>query len=141
MAKNTVSLDLELEFDFEIIPIVSSVKEYKMCFLLNNLFGFDMYRMPDLEIMLKRKKKTVAFNVFHHYDDIDKMDYYLISNKYENELLLPELKIVDYVLKLDGFEPKDKKTEMIHKLKNVPQIQAVIDTSINELKDKTHLLF
>jgi hypothetical protein len=97
--------------------------------------------MPDLEIMLKRKKKTVAFNVFHHYDDIDKMDYYLISNKYENELLLPELKIVDYVLKLDGFEPKDKKTEMIHRLKNVPQIQAVIDTSINELKDKTHLLF
>lgn len=141
MAKNTVSFDLELDFDFEIISIVSSVKEYKMCFLLNNLFGFDLYRLPDLEIILKRKKKTAAFNIFHHYDDIDKMDYYLIGNKFENELLLPELKMVDYVLKLDGFEPTDKKNKMIQQLKNVPQIQAVIDTSLDELKDKTNLLF
>lgn len=141
MAKNILSLNLEFDYDFEIISIVSSVREYKMCFILNNLFGFDFYRKPDLEIMLKRKKKTVAFNLFHHYDDIDKMNYYLIGNRFENELLLPELKMVDYVLKLEGFEALRKKEEMIQKLKNVLQIQAVIDTSLDELKDKTNLLF
>ena len=139
MAKSVFTLDYD--YDFEIISIVSSVKEYRLCLVLNNLFGFDMYRLPDLEIQLKKRKNIAIFNIFHHYDDIDKMNYYLIGNKFESELLLPELKMVDYVLKLDGFKAAEMKEEMITKLKTAATIQAAFDTSLDSLKDKTNLLF
>jgi hypothetical protein len=139
LAKSVFTLDYD--YDFEIISIVSSVKEYRLCLVLNNLFGFDMYRLPDLEIQLKKRKNIAIFNIFHHYDDIDKMNYYLIGNKFESELLLPELKMVDYVLKLDGFKAAEMKEEMITKLKTAATIQAAFDTSLDSLKDKTNLLF
>jgi hypothetical protein len=139
VAKSVFTLDYD--FDFEVISIVSSVKEYRLCLVLNNLFGFDMYRLPDLEIQLKKKKNIAIFNIFHHYDDIDKMNYYLIGNKFESELLLPELKMVDYVLKLEGFKAAEIKEEMITKLKTAAPIQAVFNTSLDSLKDKTNLLF
>ena len=139
LAKSVFTLDYD--YDFEVISIVSSVKEYRLCLVLNNLFGFDMYPLPDLEVQLKRKKNTAIFHIFHHYDDIDKMNYYLIGNKFESELLLPQLKMVDYVLKLEGFKAAEIKAEMIVKLKNATQIQAVLDTQLNSLKDKTNLLF
>jgi hypothetical protein len=139
VAKSVFTLDYD--YDFEVISVVSSVKEYRLCLVLNNLFGFDMYRLPDLEIQLKKKKTPAIFNIFHHYDDIDKMNYYLIGNKFENELLLPELKMVDYILKLDGFKAAEIKEEMITKLKTATPIQAVFNTSLDSLKDKTNLLF
>jgi len=139
VAKSVFTLDYD--YDFEVISVVSSVKEYRLCLVLNNLFGFDMYRLPDLEIQLKKKETPAIFNIFHHYDDIDKMNYYLIGNKFESELLLPELKMVDYVLKLEGFKAAEIKEEMITKLKTAAPIQAVFNTSLDSLKDKTNLLF
>lgn len=109
--------------------------------MLNSRLGFDFVRKDDLEAPLPRKKKNAYFNLYRHYDDIDKMNYFLIANKFEGNVLLNELKKVDYIIKMDGYLSEELKPELISEIKNMPFIDAVFDTQLHELKHKTNLLF
>jgi hypothetical protein len=144
-----LELDFEEDYEFEIISIVASIKSYRLCAILHKVFDLDFTREPDLEIAFK-KKKVSRFDLFRYTDEIDKMDYYLIGNKSQSDineesektaLLLPELKMVDFIIKLEGFLATEKKAKLVQKLKQDPNIQTIIDTPINELKNKINLLF
>jgi hypothetical protein len=131
----------EPEYDFEIISLVSSVKDYRLCWLLNTHLRFDFIRIENLVVPQQKKKAKGYFNVFAFYDDADKMDYFLMENKENGNFLLPELKTVDYILKLEGVLAEEKKEELLNELKQVPYVEAVFSNSLGELKNKANLLF
>ena len=139
MSKNV--LICEPEYDFEVISLVSSVKDYRLCWLLNKELRFDFVKIDDLEIPQMRRKKIASFSVFNYHDELERMDYFLLSNKENGSYLLPELKSVDYILKLDGPIVGEKKEELMDELKRVPYLETVFSNSINELKNKANLLF
>jgi shikimate kinase len=131
----------EPEFDFEVISLVSSVKDYRLCWLLNTQLNMDFTRVDDLIIQQTKRKGRNFFTTYGYYDEINKMNYFLITNKFEGNLLLPELKTVDYILKLEGFLATEKKEELLDELKHISYLEAVFGNQINELKNKANLLF
>jgi hypothetical protein len=134
-------LTWEPEYDFEVISIVSPLKNYRLCWLLNNALNFDFSLYQELEVQWPRKKKTGYFSMYHYYDDIDKMNYYLIANKSDGLLLLGELKNVDYLLKLQGFLASELKADILEAIKKISLVDAVFNTQLSELKNKELLLF
>jgi len=134
---------IEPEFDFKLITIVSSLKDYRTCWLLNNTLKISFLRMPELEVPLTKKNKTAFFNLFEYYDHLDKMKYNLISNKDNGDMLLPELKTIDYIIKLEGDldTAELKQEEWIATLKTIPFIEAVFAAEPEELKSRNNLIF
>lgn len=142
MAKLTLNIDFDCDFDFETLAVVTALSEYRLCYVINNYFGLDFERIADHAILFPKKKKENYFNMYKFYDDVQKMTYHIIANKDEQDnSLLPELKNVDYIIKLEGFSAKEVKQEFIDMLKKVPQVQAVFQPEVGDLKNKTHLLF
>lgn len=131
----------EPEYDFEILSIITSASDYRLCWYLNQCLHFDLEFYEALEIYLPSKKKTFLFDRFRYYDEINKLEYYLITNQSEGGMLLSELKNVDYILKIQGGIAHDMKTEIWAAIKKIPIIEAVFDTPVFELKNKNRLLF
>ena len=131
----------EPEYDFEVISLVSSVKDYRLCWLLNRHLKFDFSRVDDLMLPAQKKKKGGTFSNYFFYDEMNKLNYFLLANKDGGVFLLPELKQVDYIIKLEGFMADEKKKELLEELKLVPYLETVFGNSLDELKSKANLLF
>jgi hypothetical protein len=135
------ALDCEPEYEFEVISIVTSLKDYRLCWLLNKHLRLDFFRMDDLAVPLPRKKKNGYFTRYAFNDEVEKMNYALLANKSEGNLLLPELKTVDYILKMEGYLKEEKKEQFMETLKQAPFLEAVFGNALSELKSKDNLLF
>jgi len=137
----SAELDCEPEYEFEVISIVSSMKDYRLCWLINKHLGIEFARTDDLEIPQPRSKKTGCFARYVLKDEVEKMDYFLMANKDNGIFLLPELKTVDYIIKLEGYLKEEVKEQWLQELKQIPFLEAVFGNPLHELKSKDNLLF
>ena len=134
---------VKIEDDFQgmLFGIAAQVKDYQLCWNLNRLFGFDLKRMDDIEIIHRKKNKTSVFSLYRFEDDLDKCIVNVVSNKYLGEFLIPEIKQADYFLILHGEFAEDRVDEIVHRLKNISAVQMTIPVNYSGLKSKKNLIF
>ena len=98
MKKNRLASDYP--FDFELIGIVSSVKEYKLAWHLNQLPEFHLIKAEDVKIEFSDNKLIRVSNL---KDENEFRQAFLLKNKLVtsnssiNQYLLPELQQFDYL--------------------------------------------
>ena len=140
MAKKKI---IKFEDDFEgiLYGLVSQLKDYRLCWYLNKELNFDLMRMNDIEIIHKKKNKTAVFSLYRYEDDLDKCLVYVISNKYQGEHFLAEVRHADFFLVVKGEVDEEKKVSMQSALKNIPAIQLVIPLEYSGLKSKENFVF
>jgi len=136
--KNTI--EIEYDFNFHLWGIVSTLRDYQMCWELNKALKIKLTREPDIEISDARKGKYMLFSLFRYYDEMDKCTYHLMSNKYYKELLLPEIKDADYFLRFSGEVPIDYIEHVTKSLKGISKIIAVIPLEPAGLKSRNNLV-
>jgi hypothetical protein len=148
--------------DYRLIAIHTSRKEdYKVVYFINSV----------LEINLERSKKDVdiftdvghAFFSFYEYDDIDHHVYWkVVANKAflipesgldsplfvsanhpvtKQGYLLPELKAVDYLIKIEETDSQFEIGTIIERLNTVKLISTAYEIKQEILKNKTNLIF
>lgn len=139
---------------FVLMALHSTLEDYHLIYGLNkNLAsGFKRARTNfDLG-------QFSSFPIFEWQDDRNDTYWVVIANdssKYEmlnsNDLfqneptpsvpkLIPELKEVDYFLKIENGDQLDKK-ELLKKLQAIPNIMAAYEVTTNKLKSKNNLIF
>jgi len=92
-------LDVEFDYDFQLIAICASVKDYKMAWALNRALNLNMERdTSDFEVNIGKNLSKHAIFRFHCTDS--HVAYELIANKGTGGLLIPEQKQVQYFLLL-----------------------------------------
>lgn len=133
-------INLEADYDFELIGLSSFFPDYKVCWLINNELNFNFIRIQDLSIYNEKKKTEQLFPLFKY--EFDESLIFFISNKSESGLFLEELKMIDYFIIFNKTEDNEdfikKSVENIKKLKD---IQGVFNINVSSLKAKNRLIF
>src|SRR4051812_44093990 len=111
----------ELVADYKLVGIASSLKEYKLCFHLNNLLNCDFRKLKDLVFEPTDRTRKVQFSVFKAGEEEDKNLFFVFTNKNMQDVLLPEISNFDYVLQVLGkCEPDEVKT-LVEGIKQFPE--------------------
>lgn len=140
MKKNRLAT--EYPIDFELIGIVSSSKEYKLAWHLNQLNVFHLIKADDIKIEFADNRHIRISNLA---EETDYSQVYLLKNKLvspnSNQYLLPELQQFDYLIKLSSQAMENWADRLLLELKEIPVIDYALKIDIGKIKMKDNLLF
>ena len=162
MGMHKLVLEDTIRYDFDIIALHCSLEAYQIAFLLNKHLNLRLHRaQEDLSVSFK---KICAYFPMYHYEDKQQCLFYdLISNRNRsksldtlndngglfgtavtaelNMRLLPELKKVDFLLKVSEDGCAFAKANTLAILNKIPQIVTAYAVDIDQLKTKENLIF
>jgi hypothetical protein len=136
--------DMAEEFldDTRILGIVAPVKDYQLCWKLNQMLRFDFRNNNDIEIQLKRKNRTYYFSIFEYSEPNNALVHYLYNNGFDGEFLLPEFKHLDYLWLMKGDTVKEEfVSDLMTSLRTITGVQLVTEITHDKIKHKAHLIF
>lgn len=148
-----LKLEIEYDFDFEVIGLVTSLSPYRLAWNINNSLNIDLYKAKDIELNFTKKKVIISNYIFE-----EEYSYFrLIKNKSleesatnnglslfdvgQSEYFLPELKKYDFIVQLEGAINNQFSDEIINKLNQLNKIQLVTPIDLEDVKEKDNLIF
>ena len=144
---------------FTLIAIHCTIEDYRLAYLLNKFLRINLCRKRfDLDF----KNGKSAYSIYNWEDKKQLIDWNLVSNMCKTNdytqinsgllfettqsitktyNLLPELKTVNYLLKIDDELNLAKEKYIINTLLSVPQIATAYTIDQSQLKSKDNLIF
>lgn len=144
MAIQSHKLEIEYDFNFILLGIVSAAREYKLAWNLNKTLGINLKKEHDAVIEFKNKN-NLQVSFLNHEANYHEVTQILNACKEtangKRTFLIPELSNYDYFLKLEGPHFEDAPDHVITAIKKLPVIQYVSNIEVNTLKSRNNLLF
>tara|TARA_B100000508_G_scaffold137355_1_gene131549 strand:- start:61620 stop:62039 length:420 start_codon:yes stop_codon:yes gene_type:complete len=139
MAKHT--LQLEDDFNFDLIGLCSHQSDYRVCWALNE--HLDLHMSKSLEpFMVSGKKGEIvsAHSFYEWFDETNAIEYFLIKNKHNSHYLIPEKSQIDYflVIREAGIIEID---DFLTKVREISSILTAFIFDPSELKSSSKLIF
>lgn len=138
--RKVLKLELDEDYDFLIFGLVSTTKDYRICYQINKLLDIDLAKEKDIELKISKTGNTDQFS-FYEYINEDQVAYYFICNKGKSGSFIPEYKQLDYFLIVKNFISDTSEGDIIKKLKATPLILGVFPINASKLKSRNNLLF
>lgn len=142
-----LKLDInEMSEDFfeatRLLGIIAPVKDYQLCWFINQLFRFKFRMNNEIEIQLTKKQRIYFFPVYEYNEPNSSLVHYLYNNQDDGEYLLPEFKHLDFLWLLKGdLVENDRINDMVSSIKNIYAVQLVTELTNEKIKNKGHLIF
>lgn len=130
--------------DFELIGVVSSAKEYKLAWHMNQLNEFHLVKQEDIRIDFEDNHQIRVSSLAHEseFRSVYLMKNKLVSSTLPNvQFLLQELQQFDFLLKLSSETDENWAKELLLRLKDIPVIDYCLSIDVNKLKMKDNLVF
>ena len=125
-----------------LLGIVAPVKDYQLCWQLNQVLRFDLRNNNELEIQLTKKNRKYFFAIYEYKEPHNSIKHYLYNNQFDGEYLLPELKHLDFLWLITGDEVEDGAVSSLQQsIKNINGVQLVMELAAEKIKNKQHLIF
>jgi hypothetical protein len=137
---NKKFLKIELDLDFCLIAIISPLKDYRLCFLINKFLNTNYERTLMDYCISYPNAQSKYFSQFYYKNTSDN-DCYIISNKGAEGYLIPEMKETDYFILLRNFCDKEELQFILTHLKQIKEIQIALEINPSTLKSKENLIF
>lgn len=135
-------LFVEPTFDFELLGLVSPVKDYKMAWLINRDLDLDLVRSEDIHIEFLSSPRLEISQYFlslpHGY--IQLLKNKALNTSQQLAYLIPELRNLDYFLLVQDQTQQISITTFVDHLTKNPFIQSVVRLDISKIKSKENLL-
>jgi hypothetical protein len=131
-------LKVDFDYDFDLLALVTPLKGHRLCWLLNRDLGFSFARKSDIELNRSSDKQLDHFPIYQSDDALTRTQYFVLSNKYNGAMLIPEVKEADYFLMIKGKADKEK---LMQSLGQELQLQAIFEVDPEGLKSREHLIF
>lgn len=135
-------LDINLTVEAAVLGIVSSLKDYKLAWKINQVFKYELKLEPTLVINLEQGG-TVPLSHYCYQTETLRVD--LIKNKGLDEekvaYMVKQLPQMDYFFMMDGAEIFHNAQDEISKLKTIAEISFVQLINVNKLKSRDHFIF
>lgn len=138
MSKQTSTLAFEYDYDFFLIGLYCHYKDYRLAWAINNVFEFDLIKQEPYT--LEKQAEHQEFSMYTYFIEHQDLMYYLLSNRGENGLLIPERKDIDYFIIVDGLYERSKKLEFIKKLNGLKEVLSAVEVNAAALRSKQNLL-
>ncbi|MCX6183471.1 MAG: IPExxxVDY family protein [Flavobacterium sp.] len=162
MAVLKLQLDEFDAIDYDLIAIHSTVEDYRMAFLLNQQLPIILHKNKST-IEVSGKEGEASFAYFVYDDEKAETNWVLIPNKNEivvrkkstgqnlfldaqveiatRVYLLPELKKVDYFLKIEHQDTFHQVDQLLSDIKKINQVSTVYVVDPKKIKSKNNLIF
>ncbi len=142
LALNNHELAEEFFEDTRLLGIMAPVKDYQFCWKLNNMLRKDLRINNDIEIQLKRKNRDYFFSVFEYCEPTGSLAWFVYTNKFDGEYLLPEFKHFDFLLLMKGdIVSGELLQQTIGSIRNITSVQLVTELTNEKIKNKENLVF
>jgi hypothetical protein len=161
MAIHKLDLDEFDEIDYHLIAIHTTLEDYRLAYFINQHLPVNLSKSNE-EILISIKQGETQFSRFYFDDEDNFISWNLIQNKNEvigqNEIinqdlfsnssqevttkvfLLPELKKVDYFLKIESDDDLEI-AGIVKKLKSIKSLSTVYVVETETIKSKNNLIF
>lgn len=161
MAIHKLDLDEFDEIDYHLIAIHTTLEDYRLAYFINQHLPINLSKSKE-EILISIKEGETQFSRFYFDDEDNFISWNLIQNKNEvigkkeiinqdlfsnssqevatKVFLLPELKKVDYFLKIESDDDLDIVT-IVKKLKTIKSLSTVYVVETENIKSKNNLIF
>jgi hypothetical protein len=161
MAVHKLQIDDFVTVDYELIAIHSSLEDYRLAYFINRSLQILLEKSPK-NIGIKTREGESCFTRFFYEDPESDTAWNLIQNRnsidgwQENEsslfgskginiaaniYLVPELKKVDYILKVENTPSFFALEQTVNSLLAVKQITTAYKIDHSKLKSKNNLIF
>ncbi|MDX1471672.1 MAG: IPExxxVDY family protein [Flavobacteriaceae bacterium] len=159
MALHKLLVDDFYDESYCLIAIHSRLPDYRLAYMLNKQLELRLHR---LDQDLDYKYFAATYSIYEWIDERQQITWNLISNvcqKEEDMLsssgslfeaaqktvktyhLLPELKNVDYLLKITCEANKSDEQRIVDQLHNIPQVITSYNVDVSKIKSKEFLIF
>jgi hypothetical protein len=128
--------------DTRLLGIMAPIKDYQLCWHLNNLMRMDFRINNDIEIQLSKRERNYFFAVYEFSEPTGSLSHYLYNNRFDGEYLLPEFKHLDFLWLMKGDVVDEKSLQQtITDIKVISGVQLVIELTNQKIRNKEHLVF
>ena len=141
MILNRKFLKFEIDLDFVLIAVTTSLKDYRICYLINKFLNFNFVKIPDLEVDIYRDSGIIFFSLYHYNWEASETDFYFIANKGSDGYLIPEMKKADFFLLIKNYIDESDLDTLISTLNKIPEIMAAVKIDPKKVKSRENLLF
>lgn len=138
---NKKVLKFEIDLDFVLIAITSSLKDYRLCYLINRELGFNFVKIDDLYLDPAHGEKPAYFSLYKYSWESSETDFYFISNKGSEGYLIPEMNKTDFLLMIKNYMDEDDLEKALIGLNRIQEIVAAVKVNPKKIKSRENLLF
>lgn len=131
----------EIETDYRLAGIATSLKEYKLCHHLNQLLGCDLRKLNALEFEPKDRTRKIQFSVFKAGEEKDLNSFVVFTNRNMGEFLLPEVSNFDYIVQVTGKYNDEDMRNLTDGIKLFPDVVMCTEIPLKRIKSKERLTY
>ena len=110
---------------FTLTGISCHLRDYHLIFLLNE----------KLDLEFKKEEDFLGYPFFFCRDENCFNAYYLLGNRGQDSILLPEMKQIDYLLLIEGPFKKIQKERLIKKIQSIDNILMSFEIKLEIIKN------
>lgn len=141
MILNKKILKFEIDLDFVLIAVTTSLKDYRICFLINKYLHFNFTRTTDLAIELNQSPEPAYFSMYTDHWEASGTDFFFIANRGNDGYLVPEMNKTDYFLMIKNYIDDEDLDSLITGLNRITEIMAAVKIDPKKIKSRENLLF
>ena len=141
MILNRKFLKFEIDLDFVLLAITTSLRDYRSCYLINKYLNISFVKSPDLEVELSLGVNPVLFSIYNFRACDAETDYYFIANRGTEGHLVPEMKQADYFILIKNYIDEADVEDMVSALNKIPEFVTAIKIDPKKIKSRENLLF
>ena len=137
---NKTYLKLSLDFDFILLAITASLKDYVLCHHINTRLHFNFEKVEDHEVYFNIDEPPLSFSKYFFYVEQGDNEYFMINNRNPEGFLIPEMNMVDFFLIIRQYLDKEDLNYILKGLNKLPGIQVAAKIDPAKLKSKENLI-
>jgi len=159
-----LDMDLDLELDFILVGISTTLRDYRLCHFINKKTGLNfvygkesvldhngnikLKPQEELDFHLIVEKNKNKKEILHHFqvyrychDNLD-FEYYLVNNKsLENGTLIPEASNFDYFFLIKHYIDEEDLIKLLENIRSIKEVMLLKEIDPISLKSKENLIF
>jgi len=159
MALHKLVVDDFYDASFSLLAIHCRLEDYRLAYLLNKYLSLNLERKPrDLDynyfaasFSIYEWENTTFDTVWNLVSNICKKEEAALQSSgslFQNSAqvtrtynLLPELKTVDYLIKVSNEYRNFNERHILHSIQSIPQVITAYSVDIDQIKSKDNLIF
>jgi hypothetical protein len=140
MAKHVLKTDTKDVYDFMLFGIICQHHDYRLCFEMNRALSLSLERTTDLELTFNKGKEKIKTARFEYKDGFGN-EYFVLSNKTSNGLLIAEYKNIDFFFMARESIPVHDKLQIEKKLRAIPVVLGAYHLEPEKIKTGERFIF
>ncbi len=137
--KKKHSINVKYSPEYSMLGISSPLSDFKLVGNMNNVLEIGLKKIPDFSYSTDTNKIYEPYSIYYIQKESIETDYFIIANKSADGILIPEYKQFDYFFLLKCCDSKRQMTKIIHKIKDIENVQTVFSIELDKIKHVNNL--